>query len=403
MDFQPLPPNPKPKHILENPFLLEIMEDNQFIHSKSSHFRVIPPRLQTLINNKRPKRTFKSPSIPFYQSSKYQLPNINSPRPRKPYWPKVYTRKQASQSSSNNIPKQLPPPQLINISDTKKFIAMVKNVQPGININMVGAVESVIKKANWEGLVGHLGKRFYPHLMGEFYCNMRVTKGIDSVLPFTTSVNRKTILIDHKTINMALHLPIKLTDHEHPCLDIYSYFVFNKEEFQLMLSNFCDSDVPLGLCDKPCSIHYKHFNPMFQQLALIIRANVLPKPNQSKFFDFYDMKVMFLLYNNKINFNISYVILLNLINANLVEYMPYGLMITSILNLCHVSTPFDQATIADSCLTPAHTRNQVSLTLCEPQNVFLVKLPQNIREEDVYLSNNEYFKMLFEEQIKERT
>lgn len=237
--------------------------------------------------------------------------------------------------------------------------------------------------------------------MGEFYCNMRVTKGIDGVLHFTTSVNRKTILIDHKTINMALHLPIKLTDHEHPCLDIYSYFMFNKEEFQLMLSNFCDSDVPSGLCDKPCSIHYKHFNPMFQQLALIVRANVLPKPNQSKFLDFYDMKVMFLLYNNKINFNISYVILLNLINVNLVEYMPYGLMITSILNLCHVSTPFDQATIVDSCLTPAHTRNQVSLTLCEPQNVFPVNLPQNIREEDVYLSNNESVKMLFEEQKME--
>lgn len=73
-------------------------------------------------------------------------------------------------------------------------------------------------------------------------------------------------------------------------------------------------------------------------------------------------------------------------------------MITSILNLCHVSTPFDQATIDDSCLTPAHIRNQVSLTLCEPQNVFPVQLPQNIREEDVYLSNNESVKMMFEEQ-----
>lgn len=310
----PSNPNPNPRNKHENPFLLEDMEQNQFIHSNSSGFRVIPPRLQRL-RNKKPKTSFKSPSIPFYQSSKFQVPNVSSPRPRKPYWPKVYSRKQFLKPLPTTIPKPLPPPQLIDLSHTKKFMEILKNVQPGINIDVSGEVQTVIKTARWEGLVQHLGKRFFKHLMGEFYCNMIIVKGLDGVIHFTTFVNRKTILVDHKTINMALHLPICLIDNDHPCIDIYSYFIFNKDEFKLMLGTFCNSDIPLGLYDKHCGIHYKHFSPLFQNLALIIRANVLPKPNQSKYFDFFDMKIMFLLFINKIDFNISYIILLNLINA----------------------------------------------------------------------------------------
>lgn len=61
---------------------------------------------------------------------------------------------------------------------------MIKNVQPGINIDVSGEVQTVIKNARWEGLVTHLGKRYFTHLMGEFYCNMRIVKGLDDVLHF---------------------------------------------------------------------------------------------------------------------------------------------------------------------------------------------------------------------------
>lgn len=398
MEFHKLPSNPNPRPNTSSPFFLEDMEQNQFIHSRTSHFKVIPPRLQKLRNLKKQKTHFKSPSIPFYQSSKFQVPNINSPRPRKPYWPKVYTRRQSPNPNPRNIPKPLPPPQLINLSHTKKFKDMIKNVQPGINIHFSGEVENVIKRARWEGLGSHLGKRYFTHLMGEFYCNMRVVKGLDGVMHFTTCVNKKTILVDHKTINIALHLPACLIDSEHPCIDIYSHFIFDKNEFKLMLSVLCESDVPLGLCDKHCSIHYKHFSPIFQNLALFVRANVLPKPNQSKYFDFFDMKILFLLSINKLDFNISYVILLNLINANFVGYMPYGLLISSIFNICHIHTHLDHSCVADSQITPMHIRPQVPLVLCQPQDVFATDLLRDIREEDIYLNKTESARVMFEEQ-----
>ncbi|KAK1361865.1 hypothetical protein POM88_046339 [Heracleum sosnowskyi] len=215
-----------------------------------------------------------------------------------------------------------------------------------------GGILEVLRNAKWEGMLSRLGRVFYVHFMGEFYCNMRVIKGLNGILHFTTTVDRKTILVDHNTINKGLHLPIILS--EKPCIDFYAFYIFNKSEFELMLGIFCDSDVPLGLCDPNCGIHYKHFTSKFQYLALILRANVLPKPNQRKYFDFFDLKMLFLLFTNKVFFNISYVILMNMINANFVDYMPYGLLITSICEQCHIPLPHNFATLADSQLTLAH-------------------------------------------------
>lgn len=237
MDFSKLSSNPRTRPLIENPYLLQDMEKNQFINSKSSPFKVYNPKPQTSRpTHKKPKRGFKNFSIPFYQSSKFQVPNVLNPRPRKPYWPRVYSRKQFPNQTPRNFSKPPPPPELVNPSNSKKFLEMIKNVQPGINVQISGEVETVVRVARWEGLVSNLGKRFYTHLMGEFYCNVKVIKGLDGVLHFTTIVGRKTILVDHKTINKALHLPTKLT--ELPCIDFYSYFIFNKPEFQLMLSIF---------------------------------------------------------------------------------------------------------------------------------------------------------------------
>lgn len=398
MDFSKLTPNPNKKPLLENPYLLEDMERHRFVHSRTSPFKIYPPK-HTPPRLRKTRKGYKNCSIPFYQSSKYQTPNTQNPRPRKPFWPKVYSRKHAQQPYQN-IPRPVfrppPTPQLVNPSDSKKYLNMIKNVQPGINIHVHGGVLDIIKAARWEGIVSHLGKVFHVHLMGEFYCNMRIIKGLDGVLHFTTVVETKTILIDHKTINKALHLPAHLS--EKPCLDIFAFFMFNKAEFQLMLGTFCDLDVPLGLCDVNYGIHYKHFSSKFQYLALILRANVMPKPNQSKFFDFFDMKLLFLLYTNKINFKISYVILLNMLNANFVDYMPYGLLLTSLFDIYHIPMPSIFASQADSQITPEHVRPQVSLIHCEPHKYSPTVFPPVLSQEDIYLANCESVKMLIEEQ-----
>lgn len=212
MDFTKLPSNPNSKHRFENPSLLSNMEQHQFVHSRNSSFNVIPPRLQSLRQNRKPKRNFKSPSISFFQSSKFQAPNNSNPRPRKPYWPKVYTRKYNPLPIPRTNPDPPSYPKLINPSDSKKYLEMTKNIQPGMNTQVHRAVADVVKAARWDGLVSHLSKRYCINRMGEFYLKIRITKGLNGVLHFTTVVDKKTILIDHKTINKALHLPAVLTD-----------------------------------------------------------------------------------------------------------------------------------------------------------------------------------------------
>ena len=180
---------------------------------------------------------------------------------------------------------------------------LFKNIQPGMSVILKGEIERLVYAAKLENIVFNLGNHYYTHLMGEFYCNMRIGKSLDGVLHFTTVVDGRLMLVDHKTINRALDLSLKLTTM--PCLDIYSYFTFKKNEFQLMVSNFCNADVPPVIRDTNCGIHFKHFNPKVQLLDLIIRANILPKPNQSNYFDFLDMKVMFAILTNQINFSIG--------------------------------------------------------------------------------------------------
>ena len=393
---------PKPRPLIENPYLLEDMEKNQFHHHKTSAFKPVPTSLpkhhhKRQLPPRQYRKGYKNHTIPFYQSRKYQNPKSPNPRPPKPLQAKVYTRKANLRQNTNtsmNTPKP-PPPKLSNPSNSKKFLELVKNVQPITCVNVKGEVEFIIRRARWDGLMYNLGKHYCTHLMGEFYCNMNVIKGVDGILHFTTSVNKKVICVDNKSINRALHLPLHLC--ELPCEDIFSLFVFNKSEFELMLGTFCKSDIPDGLCDINCGIHFKHFTGTFQHIALIIRANVMPKPNQSKYFDFFDMKLMYLLCTNKIHFSISYVILLNMINAHLVDYMPYGMLISSFFALCNINMPEAFSNLADSQITNEHIRPQVPLMHCEPQEATPTVIPQFIREEDVFLSKFESVKTMFHE------
>ena len=68
-----------------------------------------------------------------------------------------------------NKPKP-PPPKLSNPSNSKKFLELIKNVQPGTCVDVKGEVDFIIRRAKWDGLMYNLGKQYFIHLMGEFYC-----------------------------------------------------------------------------------------------------------------------------------------------------------------------------------------------------------------------------------------
>ncbi|KAL8093857.1 hypothetical protein AgCh_035658 [Apium graveolens] len=303
--------------------------------TESTSFITIRPLPSNLFQPHYPNTITKDTSIQdnterdiFYQSRKYQNPKSPNPRPPKPLQAKVYTRKADLRQNTNtfmNTPKP-PPPKLSNPSNTKKFLELIKNVQPGTCVDVKGEVEFLIRRARWDGLMYNL-------------------------------VNKKVICVDNKSINRALHLPLYLC--ELPCEDIFSLFVFNKSEFELMLSTFCKSDIPDGLCDINCGIHFKHFTGTFQHIALIIRANVMPKPNQN--------------------------------------YMPYGMLISSFFALCKINMPETFSNLADSQITNEHIRPQVPLMHCEPQEATPIVISQFIREEDVFQSKFESVKTMFHE------
>ncbi|KAL1808664.1 hypothetical protein ACET3Z_025654 [Daucus carota] len=273
---------------------------------------------------------------------------------------------------------------------------MNKNIQPGSCVEVKGEVEKLFLAAKWENLIYKLENRHFVYLMGEFYCNMRPIRGLEGVMHITTIVGGRPILVDHKVINRALKFPHKLTDL--PCIDIYSHFVFDKNEFQLYVSYFCDSDVPLGMFESNVGVHYKHFTPVYQLVALIVRANVLPKPNQDKFFDFHDLKLMFMLVTDSVDFNLSYVILLNMINAHIMDFMPYGNLLSAVLSIYHVTMPLVLETRSTSFISSAHVRTPVPLDKCEPEQVELIRIPPYIDEEDIYLADNSSVLKMFEEQ-----
>ena len=77
------------------------------------------------------------------------------------------------------------------------------------------------------------------------------------------------------------------------CANIYELFKFNQSEFEKFVSFFCGDVVPTGLCVADCGLPFKHFLLEYHQLANIIRANILPKPDNDQYIDFVDLKVMY--------------------------------------------------------------------------------------------------------------
>ncbi|WOG81840.1 hypothetical protein DCAR_0100994 [Daucus carota subsp. sativus] len=264
-----------------------------------------------------------------------------------------------------NAPKSV----LVDPSDLSKLDNMLLNVEPGmiIYVPQNGVVHNMFLYAKGKNMIFYRGQNYFVHLIGEFYGNMVVQKGIDDVLKISTVVHNKKMFVNVNTLNRCLKLgenvPFQL------CINIYEKFVFDKKEFESLVGYFCDSDVPLDLCDKNCAIELHHFTLLYQQLAIIIRSNMLPKPKNTQFFDFVDLKVMFQLATNQVEFNINYVILINMIMAFEVEYMPYGLLLTSLFELYHIAMPRVLAERIEYCDISSLVKHQVSLSDCKPLTV----------------------------------
>lgn len=135
--------------------------------------------------------------------------------------------------------------------------------------------------------------------------------------------------------------------------------MFNKNEFELYVGMFCDSDVPLGLCDSNWGINFVRFTPTYQQVAFVVISNILPKPKQDQYFDFVDLKIMFQLVTNKVDFNLCYVLVLNMINGFYMDYMPYGLLLTSLFETNHVHMTWDHAKRVEMCVVENLVQEQI--------------------------------------------
>jgi hypothetical protein len=233
--------------------------------------------------------------------------------------------------------------------------------------------------AKWDNHIIYRGPNYYTHLLGEFYANMDI-KQRDNVFYLCSFVNGKNVYVDHYVLNKCLRLGNKPTDL--PCINIYEQFVFDQNEFELFLGFFCDQDVPSGLCSKNCGISFKHFLPKYQQLAIILRANILPKPKLDQYFDFIDLKVMFQLVTNSVEFNINYVLVLNMIYGHLVDYMPYGLLLTSVFEHHYVQMSRVYASKIEYCCVESLAQPRIPLSECEPKSLSLISFPSLLPKTD---------------------
>ena len=209
----------------------------------------------------------------------------------------------------------------------------MKNFQTGmmVFIQQKGDVHSFIMAARWDNLIFYRGQNYHTYLMGEFYGNLVTKRDQAGLFEFDSVVQGQNIHVSVHTIFRALRI-----DPAHipqPCINIYEAYRFNQRDFEIHIGFFCGTEAPIGLCHENCGVSFKHFLPNFQQLAIILRANLLPKPQGDQYFDFIDLKIMYQLVTNRLEFNMVYVIILNMFLAFQLDYMPYGLLLTAVFDL----------------------------------------------------------------------
>ena len=358
MDFQQLPnPSFKPLHTLP---LINTIDRKYYNNALSSPVHRNQVHNNNKFFHKKPKFAHQN------QHSFHKQPIGRNPNPN----PTQNTQNggpYATQSAPIAKPSvQTPKSILVNSANLGKLDRMQHNIQPGmmVSIPQKGVVHGMLMAGQWDNLIFYRGQNYHVHLMGEFYANMIIQKGFDDMYLFNTVVHGKNMLVDVNTFARALKLGLHTPSQ--PCVNIYEKFSFQKKEYELFVGFFCNSDVPAGLFEEECAIDFRHFTPIYQQLAIIIRSNLLPKPKQANFFDFVDLKVMFQLVTNQVEFNICYVMLLNMVYAFQEDYMPYGLMVTAMFELYHIPTPRILANKVELCNVAGLVRNQIPLSECNP-------------------------------------
>ncbi|KAK1393870.1 hypothetical protein POM88_012926 [Heracleum sosnowskyi] len=319
--------------------------------------------------HKKQKHIHSTQQAHLYQNSARKLPIYRNPNPQFPS--QATHTSDPTRSVNSGLPRAIvipPTPTLVKLTNTGKINKMMRNNQPGMMIflRQTEDVHCILMAAKWDTHVIYRGQNYYTHLIAEFYANMEI-KQRDGVFYFSSFVNGKNVYIDHYILNKSLRLGNRPSDL--PCINIYEKFVFNQKEFEMFLGLFCDEDVPLGLCAKNCGISFRHFTPKYQKLAIILRENILPKPKHDRFFDFVDIKVMFQLVSNYVEFNINYVLVLNMIYAHLIDYMPYGLLITSIFETYYVQMSRVYTNKIDYFSVEGLVQDKIPLSECKPSTI----------------------------------
>ena len=376
MEYTPLVPNPQAPKPLILLALLDTMNKQPFDSSKYPPFSA----------NCHPTN-FK-----YHYHKKLKQNNQPPPRNSNSFYPLQSLKPNENPTINKTNPKP-PSPTLVNLTNSGKLHRMLRNSQPGLMVYLPnnGDVFNLFKTAKWENYVFYRGQNYYTYLVAEFYANMEIKQRLDGLYYVNSFVNGRNIFVDHNVINRALRIGNKTADL--PCINIFDKLVFDKSQFELYLGMFCEEDVPAGLCVQNCGVSFRHFTAKYQQLAIILRSNILPKPTLDRFFDFTDLHVMFKLVSNTVDFNMNYVIVLNMVYAHHKDYLPYGLLLTAIFESYYVNMPRNYAGIVDYCAVENMTQPKVPLKDCKPHPVISTVIPSLLPKDDI----NEFVKQLKEE------
>ena len=251
-----LNPNAKPYHPITNP---NPLHNHPFPNFYPTGYNVGTP---------------PAPAFPYYPNQK----------PHKHNYPNPSAPTLTYQRRKNNLSQMVP--RLVNLSNVGKLGKMMKAVQPGMMAYVPKQCPAfnILMHSKWGNIVFYRGQSYHPHLMGEFYANMVTKKDDNGIFDISSVVNNREIHVNFHVMCRALQLSPEL--FPQTCSNIYELFKFNQAEFEKFISFFCGDVVPIGLSVADYGIPFKHFLPEYQQLAMISRANILPKPDVLKSNDF---------------------------------------------------------------------------------------------------------------------
>ncbi|KAL6512413.1 hypothetical protein OROHE_020025 [Orobanche hederae] len=183
----------------------------------------------------------------------------------------------AENDFNGNIPSSVSPckPILEESDGASRFSIMKKNTLHGSVIDFRGQqkVHSLLKYSRLDSLAC-VKLPVYNTLMGEFYCDIYEYVNLDGLAYFITSVRGRPLLVDDVLIREIMNIT---KDKKTEIFDAEK-IVFNKKDFHAFLKVLCGCKIlPLSVFDTEFGISGDYFCADAQFLALIYRANIMPK------------------------------------------------------------------------------------------------------------------------------